>query len=140
MIGKASGPQFQLALYSDTNGNPGILLASTPALTLAVGVQEIAVTPTALPGGIDWIMGIYEVNASIGFSNLNPEPEVKYIFLSFGSPLPTTFPAPIVYTGQEFNYYIRVTDPQGGTIPAGAASPARSAGDHGPQASPPRRP
>jgi len=139
VIGKVAGPSFKLALYSDTNGNPDALIASTPALTLAVGVQEIAVTSAALPAGIYWIMGIFASSASIGINLQDPEPVVKYISLSFSNPIPTTFPAPIVYSGQEFNYYIKVTDPQGGTIPAGAASPDQGAGDLEPQASPPRR-
>jgi len=121
VIGKAAGPQFQLALYTDVAGNPGTLIASTPAQALAVGVQEIAVTPTALPAGTYWFMGIYQSTAGIGLA-LTASAVVKYISLSFGSALPTTFPPPTTYTGQEFNYYIRVTDAQAASMAAGAAS------------------
>ena len=46
-------------------------------------------------------------SASIGISFANSD-VVKYIALPFASALPATFPSPIVYAGQRFNYYIRV--------------------------------
>lgn len=106
VLGKSSGALVKLALYTDVGGNPGTLVASVGPFTLANGVNEIPATAT-LPAGSYWIMGIYNIVASIGIDLANSD-VVKYISLPFASALPGTFPAPIVYSGQRFNYYIRV--------------------------------
>jgi hypothetical protein len=107
VLGKSSGALVKLALYTDVAGSPGTLVAATGTMTLAVGANEFAVTPTPLPAGNYWIMGIYNVHASIGI-DFNNSDVVKYIAWPFASAPPTTFPTPTVYTGQRFNYYIRV--------------------------------
>jgi hypothetical protein len=62
----------------------------------------------ALPAGTYWIMGIFDVTASIGFSTAAGANVVSYVSLPFGAPLPSRFPAPTTYTGQTFNYYLVV--------------------------------
>ena len=106
VFSKSSGALVKLALYTDVAGNPGTLVASVGPFTLANGVNEIPATAT-LQAGTYWIMGIYNISASIGISFANSD-VVKYIALPFASALPATFPSPIVYAGQRFNYYIRV--------------------------------
>jgi hypothetical protein len=107
VIGRAAGPHFEMALYRDAGGSPGALVASTPSTPLAVGRQEIGVSPVALSAGTYWIMGIYDTEASIGIAFGGSAP-VDYTALGFGSALPGTFPSPDVYSGQTFNYYIVV--------------------------------
>ena len=107
LIAKTAGPQVQMALYTDNAGQPGTLVVSSAITTMVVGPMELPVTPTALAPGNYWIMGIYNVTASIGIDYANTD-VVKYIAFTFGTPLPTTFPGPTTYTGQRFNYYIRV--------------------------------
>jgi hypothetical protein len=108
LISKSNVAQVKLALYTSVGGNPGNLVASTPATQLSVGTMEIPVNATMLPAGDYWIMGVYNVNASIGIDYSDPNAQVDYIPLPFNAALPTTFPAPIVYTGQKFNYYVKV--------------------------------
>ena len=111
LIAKSGGQQVVMALYSNVSGSPGTLLASSAATTVVVGVNDLPVSNIVLPVGNYWIMGVFNVQASVGIDFANSD-IVKYISFSFGSPLPTTFPTPIVYSGQRFNYYIRVQGAQ----------------------------
>lgn len=108
LISKSSGQMVKMALYTDVNGNPGSLVAASAAATLVVGVNEFAVTSTALSAGTYWIMAVYNVDASIGIRFGVGTDVVKYISFAFGGAIPSTFPTPTVYSGQGFNYYIRV--------------------------------
>ncbi|HND33291.1 MAG TPA: hypothetical protein PLA94_25005, partial [Myxococcota bacterium] len=105
VIGKVAGPNMKLALYSDSAGTPANLIVQTATTALAVGAQEVAVTPTTIPAGDYWFMGIYQSTASIGISYAYSD-TVKYRSLSFGTALPASFGAPATYSGQRFNYYI----------------------------------
>jgi hypothetical protein len=110
VIAKAPGANVVLALYSSNSmGEPNQLVASTPATPLAVGPLEIAVTPAMLPPGQYWMFGIYDADASIGIDLSDPMAPVRYLELPFASPLPQpSFGPASSYTGQRFNYYVRV--------------------------------
>lgn len=126
VIARAAGDNFKMALYSDVDGEPDSLLASTASQATVIGVQELPVTPVSLPAGVYWIMGNFETSGSIGFSNTVPTTVVKYISLPFANAIPAVFPdhaTHSTYTGQEFNYYILVTDAQASDGPLGG--PAR---------------
>jgi len=109
LIGKAAGPQVKLALYMDVSGEPGQLVASTPATTIVDGELEIPVAEAALPAGDYWIAAVYNTIASIGMYNYGVVN--KYVALAFGSALPGTFPAATTATGPGFNYYIKAIVP-----------------------------
>lgn len=112
VIGKVAGPQMKLALYADSGGSPGALVASTPATVLAVGLNEVPLAASiALPAGDYWFMANYDVTAHVGFSTANAAAVVKYCTLSFASAMPDPFPDPNTYNGQEFNYFIRAYIP-----------------------------
>ncbi len=106
VLGRAAGPNVKLALYTDLNGAPNRLIVATPATPLIAGRLEIPVSPTPVPAGTYWIMGIYDVQASIGIS-FSTNTQVDYVSWSFGSAMPAVFPSPIIYSGQLFNYWVR---------------------------------
>lgn len=109
VIGKTAGPQVKIGLYTESGGQPSQLVASTPATVLVDGELEMPVTATPIPAGNYWFMAVYNATANLGFLQTNdPNDQVKYISFTFSSVLPTTFPSPTTYTGQVFNYYIKV--------------------------------
>jgi hypothetical protein len=110
VIAKSSGPQGVLALYGDRSGAPDRLLAATPPTSLPLGAMEIPVSPVPLAPGTYWIMGGYDAEASIGLDESDPGAPVQYFEFSFSSPLPDPVPPASAYSGQRFNYYIRVLE------------------------------
>ena len=109
VFAKAAGPSVVLGLYSsNAMGEPNGLVASTPATALAVGAMEIPITPVALPSGQYWMFGIYDGAASIGIDESDATAQVRYQEMSFTPALPQPFGAASSYTGQRFNYYVRV--------------------------------
>jgi len=108
VIAKASGPQVKMALYTDDNGVPDELVVGTAAHTLGVGVQEIPVAATPVAAGHYWIMAIFDSNASIAFSNGEPNPPYAYRELAFSDPLPAVFGPANFDDAQSFSYYVKV--------------------------------
>jgi hypothetical protein len=108
VLSKSSGPKVVIALYTDSAGNPGTLVAQTGINTLTNSTQEFpSQTKPTIPAGTYWLVGEYDTNAAIGYSN-SVSTTVKYVSHTFGSALPATFGAPLSYTGQQFNYWIVV--------------------------------
>jgi len=106
LIAVTSGYQVQMALYTDSSGEPGSLFASSAVTTVpGSGVFKLDVADQPLPAGTYWIMAVYSSTASISKST-STSATVKYRSLSFGSSLPTSFGSASTYTGQEFNYYL----------------------------------
>lgn len=109
VIAKAAGPNVVLGLYSsNAMGEPSQLIASTPVTALSVGAMEIPVTPAALAPGQYWMFGVYDAEASIGIDESDPTAPVRYQEMPFGPTLPQPFGFASSYTGQRFNYYVRV--------------------------------
>jgi hypothetical protein len=109
VIGKAVGANVVLGLYSsNAMGEPNQLVASTPATAMGMGAIEIPVAPTMLPPGQYWMFGVYDADASIGIDETDPTAPVRYQELPFSATLPQPFGPAANYTGQRFNYYIRV--------------------------------
>ena len=108
VIFKSGSADYKMALYTDSSGNPGTLVAQTGTLTYSgSGRVEPDIADVALPAGDYWIMAIFNTTASLGISYASGT-TVKYRGLSFSSPLPTTFGSPTTYSGQEVNDYIVV--------------------------------
>jgi cysteine-rich repeat protein len=105
LFSKSSSPNIVMALYSDVGGKPGQLLAQTPATDLPLGPLEIPVPAAAIPAGTYWIMAVFDTSASVGIQFGGPD-VVAYISHAFGAALPMSFPPPLTYTGQAFNYWI----------------------------------
>ena len=108
VIAKASGANVMLALYSSPGADPDRLVASTAAVPMTVGAMEIPVAPTSLPAGTYWMMGVYDTDASIGIDENDPNAPDCYAPHAFSSALPDPFGTAFPYTGQRFNYYVRV--------------------------------
>ena len=106
---RVAGPQMKLALYTESGGEPGVLVAETAPRAMVVGVTEIHTDAIPLPAGNYWIMAVYDATASVGFESGGAW-EVKYISHTFASALPANYPAATTYTGQRFNYYITVME------------------------------
>jgi hypothetical protein len=108
VITKAAGPNMMLALYTDSNGLPDQLVASIPSTPMTLGRMEIPVAPMQIPAGTYWMMGVYDAEASIGLDESDPNALDAYASQDFSSPLPDPFGPAGSYTGQKFNYYVRV--------------------------------
>jgi len=108
VIGKAAGADVMLALYSSPGGEPDQLVAATPSTPMTVGAMEMPVAPTFLPAGTYWIMGVYDGDASIGIDENDPNAPDCYAPHAFADALPDPFGTSFPYSGQRFNYYIRV--------------------------------
>jgi hypothetical protein len=106
---RVTGPRGHFALYTNVGGVPGALVAQTADVTPAsVGANEFAATaPVAIPRGRYWLMGVWESDASIGYTQAT-DAIVHYIPHTFGTALPAAFPAPSTYAGQDFNYWLVV--------------------------------
>jgi len=110
VLSKGSGPQAIMALYTDSAGSPGTLVTNTAAFTLTSSSQEVAAsTQATLPVGTYWLVAEYDKTGAIGYTASAPSVTTKYVTHTFGSPLPASFPAPSSYAGQQFNYWIGVS-------------------------------
>jgi len=108
VIAKAGGPHVMLMLYASAGSDPDQLVASTASMPMTVGRMEIPVAPTQLPAGTYWMMGVYDSDASIGIDETNPNAPDCYAPHLFSDPAPNPFGTSFLYTGQRFNYYIKV--------------------------------
>jgi hypothetical protein len=98
----------KVGIYTDAGGAPHTLVAETGSFAVMVfaGRTEtpLLTTPT-IPAGDYWFMAVFDAYASVGIS-YDDGPQVAYHAHKFNSPLPATFPAPLIYTGHAFNYYL----------------------------------
>ena len=108
LISGTSGQHVVMALYTDKNGAPDQLVAYTSSTALTSSNQTIAPnTQASLSATSYWIMAVYDQAAGPMRDNSTTNP-IDYISFTFGGTLPTTFPAPTTYDGQQFNYYLVV--------------------------------
>jgi hypothetical protein len=108
IIFRTQGYQANVGLYdTDAAGMPAHLVATTgPFAVQTNGPVEIPFTthPKVSPGDY-WFMAVYDHEASVGFTTSTTN-LVAYISFDFASTLPTEFGPPIIYPGQDFNYYV----------------------------------
>jgi len=108
LISASSGQHVVMALYTDNNNSPNTLVAYTASTTVSATDQQIAPnTQASLPAGSYWMMAVYDTTAGPDRDNSTSN-TIDYISFTYGSTLPTTFPAPTSYSGQDFNYYLLV--------------------------------
>jgi hypothetical protein len=107
-ISKQNGPNVNMGLYTDSNGAPSALVATTGAVAVTTGVMEVAVTNVALAAGNYWFMAVYSASASVGIQFNVTSDVVDYVSFPFSATLPASYPGGLSsYTGQGFNYYVR---------------------------------
>jgi hypothetical protein len=104
------GYTARMAVYRNNGGNPGALVASTAPFAAVDGENEQDVIPTLLTAGTYWLLGNFELNASIkrdsGAGNIN----IFSIAHSISSPLPDPPASPMFVSNLPLDYYL-VTAP-----------------------------
>ena len=108
VIFKKLGGHGEVGVYSDDLGKPGHLIADSGIFSIAsTGRVELPLPAMSIDAGNYWFMAVYEVDSSIGLRTyIEGGPDVAYIRFGFGNALPSQFPQPLTYYGQEFNYYL----------------------------------
>lgn len=102
------GVHVTMALYSDSGGAPGTLLAySASTLTTGSDQEVVPNSNVALATGVYWIMATYDADVSLQVDGSSTN-QRDYISFTYGSSLPTVFPAPMIHYGIDFNYYLVV--------------------------------
>jgi hypothetical protein len=105
LIGKDSGANVRMALYTD-DGGPDALVVEAPSAPMVVGVLEMPVDPTPIEAGDYWIMAIYDVTLSLGIEYVWSGEVCQYRLLPFAHSMPDPF-GPITTGGEVLlNYYI----------------------------------
>jgi hypothetical protein len=108
LISGTSGQHVVMALYTDKNGAPDQLVAYTSSTALTISNMNIAPsTQASLSATTYWIMAVYDATAGPMRDNSSTN-VIDYIAFTYGGTLPSTFPTPTQYTGQQFNYYLVV--------------------------------
>ena len=128
IIFRTSGYNANVGVYSSGPGGfPSQLLATTGVFNVStIGIVETPFSSviTLTPGNY-WFMADYDAVASVGFragtvtfpTDPNIPDVVAYRSLPFTSTLPSTFGPATLYTGQEFNYYLKTqTIPEPATL------------------------
>lgn len=109
LIGKKTGAEVKLALYSDLNGTPNELLAYSDKMKVTNGEMHLKVKPTILPAGDYWIMGVYNEEGSHAFSNnIDLEKTVYYKSMDFGAKFPASAYGFESYQGHDFAYFLNL--------------------------------
>jgi hypothetical protein len=109
-VDTGSHNQYQMAIYTDTNGKPGTLVAKTATGILTpLSWNTLPITATLSANTIYWLM--YNTNASTNTNYLNnlyfdtsTTGSAVWAKHAFGS-WPTTFPSPTLDT-TEFSIYV----------------------------------
>jgi hypothetical protein len=105
--GNGTGASMQMAIYNDVGGVVGTLVANTATTTNAAGNTTLSIgTPTVIPAGWYWVMGIYNGGSSTNHVDYSSTvtTTVSYISLTFGTPPPTSA-SWVTYPNQDFNYW-----------------------------------
>ena len=110
LISRRAGGHVKVGIYHVLGRGFVGLVASSASTGLMAGRMEIPVAATALPAGSYWFMAVYDTTASVGYGTA-ANALVRQIQLPFADSLPGLLPNSGQSTGEEFNYYLRVTVP-----------------------------
>jgi hypothetical protein len=111
LIGRGTGAQVKMALYTDSSNSPGSLVAATPAVPVADGSKEIPVNTVAtIQPGKYWVMAVYDQELALaGQQAATPGNVIKYKSFSFAGSIPATFGTPDgSYDGPKINYWVKM--------------------------------
>ena len=104
-----AGAQVKVGIYADAGGQPGALVAATPATPVVVGRNQIPVNVT-LSGGTYWFMMVFDNNVSVGAGPTTTS--AKWVSHPFANALPATFPAHSTGTTPVLNLFLKVFETQ----------------------------
>ncbi|MFT3712203.1 MAG: hypothetical protein QM817_31550 [Archangium sp.] len=100
-----SGATARYALYTNSAGAPGTLVASTATVTSTAGRTEIPATAqTTVTAGTYWLMSNFSTDTSV-FHGTNTA-TTAYRSLTITTALPTTFGTATTYSGTEINAWV----------------------------------
>ena len=109
LIGQNTGSQVQMAVYIDSMGIPGRLIARTATGKVGFGVVSLPVASTIVSPGDYWIMAVYSTfGAHTYYRTDKTQNVVYYKALPFGNPIPQKAHDFIKYTGQDFTYFMGI--------------------------------
>ncbi len=104
IIAKGSAANGQIALYTESGGQPSALVTESSAQAITTGTNTFDVPDTAIPAGTYWLMAVYDASAYIGESS-TPQ-TVYYTGMSAGSAMPDPIGSLNSYSGGPHNYYL----------------------------------
>jgi hypothetical protein len=105
-IATSGGPSAVLALYGDSGGAPGALVARTAPTALAGGVNELPVaSKAAVPAGTYWIAGEFDSPASI-CTDATTANQVDYVPVAYPTVPNPWSPAPNTLHTGNINFYV----------------------------------
>jgi hypothetical protein len=112
-FGDPSDSNAIFGLYSSGgDGLPASLVAVTNEINLSAQqtYDNIAFTSTPIvDSGTYWMMALYQSSANPRMSLLDGNSLVAYWSNPYGNGMPANSPGNIVYTGQNFNYWVNGT-------------------------------
>jgi hypothetical protein len=104
VIASTSGVGIALGLYADSAGAPGALVAQSSSGTLNGGALLLSTPSTPIAAGNYWIAASFG-----GVATVIEDPITTVTSycttLTFGQPLPATFPTVTSYQGRIANFY-----------------------------------
>jgi hypothetical protein len=105
----ANGAFVTMALYTNSNNQPGTLIASSTEKQMATG-QVIMSPISALiaQAGSYWLVAIFSANAT-SYEQASVGASYRYASGTYAS-FPATFPASTLVNGTLENLYVRVQD------------------------------
>lgn len=109
LIAREAGAQAKLALYSDNNGRPGNLIASTLG-TLQMGIVSMPTEPINLSAGNYWIASVFDTGGYYPFCRIdNTMTNYYYRLLDFSQAMPANGNSFIGQIGLDFTYFLEVS-------------------------------
>lgn len=105
-----AGNSARMALYTNSAGVPGTLVAYTDVFTTVVGANESSLsTPVAVSAGTYWLLAVYSASTYIYYGS-STLATVKYRSASYSSTPSTSYGTASSYTGYPPAYYLVVAD------------------------------
>lgn len=110
LVGRNTGAQVQMAVYTDLNDQPGTLLAVSGIGTVGEGVISFPVSPLQLQPGLYWILAIYDTPGAHSYVRTTPEGRIcSFKMLPFGSAIPGSGAGFSSYIGTDFSYFLGIS-------------------------------
>lgn len=111
LIGNNTGAKVKMAIYSDLNGKPNLLLVTSASTPLNDGITSLEIPETELKPGNYWIMTLYNQDGHHIYSNANDNANpVFYAASNFENGFPIEATHFLSYTGHSFAYFLAANE------------------------------